>query len=100
MTDIYFEEEEFTSKYTGSTFRRIISLTTSYGSWVLAFLISIGLVSLIDSYLTFLSKQIIDQAIIPKNHQALYDIVLRYGGLIIIQAIFVFAFIFFAGVLG
>jgi len=100
MTDIYLEEEEFTSKYTGSIIRRIISLTTSYRSWVLAFLISIGLVSLIDSYLTFLSKQIIDQAIIPKDHQALYDIVMRYGGLIIIQAIFVFAFIFFAGVLG
>jgi len=100
MSDIYFEEEEFTSKYTGSTIRRIISLTKSYGTWVLAFLISIGVVSFIDSYLTYLSKQIIDQAIIPKDRQALYDIVWRYGGLILIQAIFVFAFIFFAGVLG
>ncbi len=100
MTDIYFEEEEFTTEYTGKTTQRIVSLTKSYGTWVLGFLISIALVSSIDSYLTFLSKQMIDQAIIPKDHQALYDIALRYGGLIITQAIFVFSFIFFAGVLG
>lgn len=100
MTDIYFEEEEFTTEYTGKTTQRIVSLTKSYGTWVFGFLISIALVSSIDSYLTFLSKQIIDQAIIPKDQQVLYDIVLRYGGLIITQAIFVFSFIFFAGVLG
>ena len=100
MTDIYFEEEDFSTEYTGRTTQRIVSLTKSYGTWVLGFLISIALVSAIDSYLTFLSKQIIDQAIIPKDIQVLYDIALRYGGLIIIQAIFVFAFIFFAGVLG
>ncbi len=100
MTEPYFEEEEFTSQYSGQTILRILSLTKPYWTWVLGFLISISIVSLLDSYFTFLSKQIVDVAIVPGDLDALIDIITIYGLMILVQATFVFAFIYLAGVLG
>ncbi len=100
MSEHYFEEEEFTTQFTGQTLQRILGLTKSHWLWVVGFLVAIALVSAIDSYLTYLNKQIIDQGIIPGDKNALYAIVTQYGVMILIQAIFVFGFIFFAGILG
>ena len=94
MTEPYFEEEEFTSQYSGQTILRILSLTKPYWTWVLGFLISISIVSLLDSYFTFLSKQIVDVAIVPGDLDALIDIITIYGLMILVQAAFVFAFIY------
>jgi ATP-binding cassette subfamily B protein len=60
----------------------------------------ISLVSVLDSYFTFLSAQIIDEAIIGGNTSALREIITRYGMLILVQAAGVFGFIYLAGILG
>ncbi|MGW8251189.1 MAG: ABC transporter transmembrane domain-containing protein, partial [Anaerolineales bacterium] len=98
--DDYFEEEEFTSQFDGRTVRRILSLTKPHWRWVLGFLVAITLVSMLDSLFTYLSKQIIDLAIVPGDTQALLRLVTIYGSLLIVQALFVFSFIYLAGVLG
>ena len=100
MTNEYFEEEEFTSQVNQATVIRIISLTRPYWRWVVGFLLSISMVSALDSYFTFLSKRIIDEGIVAGNPGALVRIVMQYGALILVQSSFVFAFIYLAGVLG
>ncbi len=100
MSEQYFEEEEFTTEFNGQTILRILSLTKPYWTWVLGFLVTISLVSLLDSYFTYLSKRIVDEGIVAGNVDALIQIVTRYGLLIIVQSGFVFAFIYLAGVLG
>ncbi len=100
MTEHYFEEEEFSSQYSGQTVLRILSLTKPYWTWVVGFLVSISVVSMLDSFFTYLSKLIVDEAIIPGDIEALTNIISIYGLLIVVQAGFVFAFIYLAGVLG
>ena len=100
MTDQYFEEEEFTTQFTGNVTRRIIQLAKPHWMWVFGFLLMITLVSLLDSYFTFLSSRIIDDAILQEDIDALKDILIRYGALIIVQAAGVFGFIYLAGILG
>ncbi len=100
MTEQYFEEEEFTSQYSGQTILRILSLTKPYWIWVVGFLIAISIVSFLDSFFTFLSKQIVDVAIVPGVIKALVNIITIYALMILVQAGFVFAFIYLAGVLG
>lgn len=100
MSDTYFEEEEFTTQFSGQTVLRILSLTKPYRMWVIGFLLTIALVSAVDSYFTFLSKRIIDEGIIGANRTALFRIVTTYGWLILVQSVAVFGFIVLAGVLG
>jgi ATP-binding cassette subfamily B protein len=100
MSDEYFEEEEFTTQFNGKTALRILALAKPYGKWLLGFLFAIGFVSLLDSYFTFLNKQIVDQAISTSDTNALFRIAGIYAALILVQAAGVFGFIFLAGVLG
>lgn len=101
MSDVhYFEEEEFTTNFNGKTIFRILAQTKPHWPWVLGFLIAVAGTSFLDGYFTFLSKQIIDQGIVAGDKQALTTLIIEYGGLIVVQAVFVFAFIFLAGVLG
>jgi ATP-binding cassette subfamily B protein len=100
VTDQYFEEEEFTTQYTGNITRRIVELAKPHWKWVLGFVLMITLVALLDSYFTFLSALIIDEAILGENIEALRNIVIRYGLLIVVQAAGVFGFIYLAGILG
>ena len=100
MTDEYFEEEEFTSQVNSGTVLRVLAQMKPHWLWVVGFLISVGVVSFLDSYFTFLSKRIIDEGIVPGNRQVLIQIVQQYGALILVQAFFVFAFIYLVGVLG
>ncbi len=100
MTDQYFEEEEFTTQFTGKITLRIVELARPHWKWVIGFILTISLVALLDSYFTFLSAQIIDEGILGENAEALRDIVFRYGLLIIVQAGGVFGFIYLAGILG
>jgi ATP-binding cassette, subfamily B, bacterial len=95
-----FEEEDFQSRFNGKTFRRILGLTRPYWKWVAGFLTTILLVSGLDSFFTYLTKQIIDVGIAQKNFTALMNIFSLYGGLTILQAIMVFIFIYLAGILG
>jgi len=101
MSEQYrFEEEEFKGQFTGRIALRIISRMKPYVFWVVGFVISIALVSFLDSYFTFLSKRIIDEGIGPGNLTVLRQILIQYGSLIALQAVNVFGFIYFAGVLG
>lgn len=100
MSDNYFEEEEFQTKFSGQTFRRIVGLTRPHWKWVIGFLITITAVSSLDSFFTYLGKRIIDDGIVAKNSGVLVNILIIYGLLIIVQACGVFGFVYLAGVLG
>lgn len=94
------EEENYSSQITDRTLQRILSLARPHWKWVIGFLITIAIVSFQDGYFTFLSKKIIDEAIIPKNTSLLKSFLFQYGGLILLQAGFVFTFVYLAGILG
>jgi ATP-binding cassette subfamily B protein len=100
VSEHYFEEEEFATKFNGKTLMRILGLTRPHWKWVVGFLLTISVVSGLDSLFTYLSKMIVDQAIIPKNTPRLIELLSLYGSLLIVQAAGVFGFIFLAGVLG
>lgn len=100
MSEEYLEEEDFQTKFSGKTFLRILGLTKPHWKWVVGFLIAIASVSGLDSFFTYLSKRIIDEGIVAGNKDALIGILSIYGALLVVQAIFVFFFIYLAGVLG
>jgi ATP-binding cassette, subfamily B, bacterial len=95
-----FEEEEFSTQFNGGTLARIIGQVKPHWRWVAGFLVSIMLVSVLDSVFTYQGKRIIDEAIIPQNPAALRSIVPVYAALILVQAVGVLGFIYLAGVLG
>jgi ATP-binding cassette, subfamily B, bacterial len=95
-----FEEEDFQTRFSGSTFRRILGLTRPHWKWVAGFLITIMLVSGLDAFFTYLGKQIIDVGIVGKDPAAMIQIFYLYGGLTLFQACMVFSFIYLAGILG
>ena len=100
MADIELEEDEYTSQITGKTLRRILGLTGPHWRWVVGFWLMITFTSIGDAIFTYLNKNIIDQGIVAQNHQALVRLLTMYGGLILVQSVCVFAFIYLAGVLG
>lgn len=100
MSDYQLEEEEFTTQFNGKTILRILKQAKPHWQWVLGFFFMIALVSILDSYFTYLSKRIIDDGILAKDFEALRNIITSYGGLIVVQAVGVFGFIYLAGVLG
>lgn len=97
---IELEEEEYTSQLTAPVFKRILSLLRPHWKWVAGFLITILLTSVLDAYFTYLSKEIVDTGITLQDKPALMRIAVIYGVLQLLQAGFVFTFIYLAGVLG
>ena len=100
MSDFGFEEEEFSTSFSGKTFRRMLAQTRPHWRRLVGFLLTIALVSALDSAFTYISKEIVDQGILANDRTALRDSVRLYAGLIFIQAVGVFTFIYLAGVLG
>lgn len=100
MTDHFFDEEEFSTDFTGKTILRILKQAKSHWPWITGFIFMVSIVSILDSYFTFLSKRIIDEGILAGNPEALRAILIQYGVLIFFQAFGVFGFIYFAGLLG
>ena len=100
MPGDYFEEEEFQSKFSGQTLLRIVGLARPHWKFLAGFLLTILVVSGLDSLFTFLSKRIIDEGIVAGNLTALLDILKVYGLLVAVQAGMVFAFIYMVGILG
>ena len=98
--DIELEEEEFQGQMTGRTLRRVLGLTRPHWRWVVGFLLLIALVSTLDALFTFLSKQMVDEGIVPGDRSRLMELVRIYGALIFVQAGAVFGFIYLAGILG
>ena len=97
---IELEEEEFDGSFNGQTIRRLIRLLKPYTLWVIGFLSAVMLVSGLDSYFTYLSSLMVDDAIATGSFDYLVEIVRQYASLIVIQAVAVFAFIYMAGILG
>lgn len=100
MSEDYFEEEEFESQFNGKTLQRIGLLLKPHWKWVVGFLIAIACVSSVESFFTYVNKQIVDEAIIPGNAHRLIELILLYMALICVQSIGVFIFIGLTGVLG
>jgi ATP-binding cassette subfamily B protein len=101
MADIHeFEEEEFTTQFNGRTFARILGQVKPHWKWVAGFLIGIALVSVMDSYFTYLGKRIIDEGILAQDRAALGNLMVLYAVLMVVQAAMFLVFIFLAGVLG
>lgn len=94
------EEEEFTSRFSGDTLRRIVSLLKPYKWRVAGFVSAVGLVSILDSFFTYLSLIIVDDAIVARNPEVLWRTLTIYGGLMLAQAAMVFAFVYICGILG
>jgi len=100
MPDLQFEEEEFTTQFSGSTMRRILAQTKPHWRWLIGFMVAISLVAFLDSYFTFIRKGIVDQAIMARDKAALPPIMGTYGLLILVQAVGVFGLIYLASTLG
>ncbi len=100
MSHFEFEEEEFTTEFNGRTVLRILAQTKPHWPWLVGFLLSISSVSLLDSYFTYLGKQIVDEGILAGDRAALTRIITTYGLLIVVSAVGVFGFIFLVGILG
>ena len=95
-----FEEEEFDTQFNGQLFLRIIKLARPHWQWMVLFLLAICSAAILDATFTYLSKRLIDDAIVPQNRQMLVRIVSIYAVLIVVQAGVVFTFIYSAGNLG
>ena len=100
MYDFGFEEEEFTTSFSGQTLWRILAQVRPHWRWVVGFLLTIALVSTVDSILTFITAKMIDEAILVNDREALKQWLALYAGLIFVSAAGVFGFIYLAGVLG
>ncbi len=100
MSVVEFREEEFSTEFNGQTVLRILGLTKPHWPWLIGFVVTIGIVSALDAYFTFLGKQIIDEGILAGDRVALFQIIRTYALLTIVQVINVFGFIYLAGVLG
>lgn len=98
--DDYFEEEEFSTEYSGQTVQRIVDQVRPYWPMVVGFLIMIVGVALADSIFNYLSKLLIDDAIIPGDTAALREILTRYAIITALMAGAVFGFIYLTGILG
>lgn len=97
---IELEEEEHTSQLTAPVFKRILTLLKPHWKWVVGFLITIALTSSLDAYFTYLNKQIVDTGIVLGDKERVMQLATLYGVFQVMQAGFVFTFIYLAGVLG
>ena len=94
------EEEDFATRLSGKTIRRIVGLLRNYWLSVVVFVSIVGLVSFMDSVFTYLSMLIVDEGIVAQDSARLYEILTRYGSMIVVQAVLVFGFIYICGILG
>lgn len=96
----HFEEEEFSTQVNTGTLLRVLAQLKPHWRWVVGFLLSIAVVSSLESYFTYLSKRIIDEGIVAGNRDILVSLLTQYGGLMLLQIGFVFTFIYLTGILG
>ncbi len=100
MSHYDFEEEEFTTEFNGQTVLRILKQALPHWPLLVGFVLAITFVSTLGSFFTYLSKQIVDDAIVVGDRATLVRLVTTYGGLLFVQSAGVFGFIYMAGNLG
>ncbi|MGB9722281.1 MAG: ABC transporter ATP-binding protein [Chloroflexia bacterium] len=97
----WFDEEELESKVSGRTVLRIVAQARPYWRWVVGFVVLVALSSFLDSYFTYLRKQMVDQGIgPPPDLGALTQALILYGLATVFQAAVIWGMIYLAGVLG
>jgi ATP-binding cassette subfamily B protein len=94
------EEQELTTRITRGTLRRILAQMRPHWQWVVGFLLTIAVVSMLDSVYTYIRKQIVDQVILGGNPAVFRQAIIAYAATIVTQAVGVFGFIYLCGVLG
>jgi len=97
---IEFEEEEFTTQFNGRTLLRIMTHARPHWKWLVALILSVLTVSSVDGYFTFLSKRVIDEAILVGDRAALWTLGAQYVGVTLFQGVIVYGMILLAGNLG
>lgn len=102
MSADFYEEEEFTTQkgLDRHTLWRILVQLRPHWRWVAGFLGAILVVSFLDAYFTYLIKRLVDDGIVAQNLTALQNVLVTYGLLSVVQASFVFIFIYVVSVLG
>jgi ATP-binding cassette, subfamily B, bacterial len=100
VSDFQYEEEEFSSQFNGNTLMRILGQVRPHWRGVAGFMVAVGAVSMLEAYFTYITKQMIDEAIVPGNTARLGELSILYAVLFIILAGGVFCFIYLAGGLG
>ncbi|MEN8097551.1 MAG: ABC transporter transmembrane domain-containing protein, partial [Chloroflexota bacterium] len=100
MSEHKFKEQDYTSKVSGKTVVRILGLTKPHLPWLIGFLVTIALVSGLDSVFTYIGKLVIDDAISLGDTTKLKQLLGYYAALTIVQSASVFGFIYMAGILG
>jgi ATP-binding cassette subfamily B protein len=96
----YFEEEDFNTRFSGHTVVRILQQVVPYLPMVIGFLLLVVLITIADSIFTYFGKQLVDNAIVPGDTDALRSILTNYFLLSLVSAAVVFGFIYITGVLG
>ncbi|HLF03480.1 MAG TPA: ABC transporter ATP-binding protein [Anaerolineales bacterium] len=100
MSQIEWEEEEFSSNISLRTIKRMLGLTLAHPHWLFGFIGMVAVTAMLDGTFNFLRKQIIDQGITPGDTTALAWAVAIYAGTALLEAASVFGFIYCAGLLG
>ena len=100
MSDYDFEEEEFTTQFSGQTVWRILAQTRPHWRWLVGFVVAIALVAVLDAYVNLLKKGIVDEGILAGDTVALTRTIVIYGVVSLIQSALVFVVIYLAGLLG
>jgi ATP-binding cassette subfamily B protein len=100
VSDFRFEEEEFSAKFNGGTLLRILAQVKPHWRWVAGFLSLITVVSVLEAYMTYINKRMIDEGIVAGNRDALISLAVQYALMVLVISAAVFGFIFLAGVLG
>jgi ATP-binding cassette, subfamily B, bacterial len=100
VADPRHDEEEFSTRFNGRTLLRMLGELRAYWPRVLTFLALIAAVAVADSFFTFLTRRIIDEAIAHRDLARLGTLALLYGGIMVGQSLCVFGMILTAGVLG
>lgn len=100
MSNFGYEEEDYSAKFSGKTFLRILAQLKPHWKALSGFLISVTIVSVLGMVFTYLGKMIIDEAIVPADRDRLLEIVIVYAVLLAICSAFVFLFIYLTSRMG
>ncbi len=94
------EEQEVAARITRETLVRILAQMKPHWRWVVGFLLTIAVVSVLDSVYTYIRKQIVDQVILGGNQAVFRQALVAYAATVLAQAAGVFGFIYLCGILG
>ncbi|NLE44910.1 MAG: ABC transporter ATP-binding protein [Chloroflexi bacterium] len=100
MSYFDYEEEEFSTRFSGRTLLRILGQGKGHWKWFVGILIGVALTSSMDGYFTYLGKRIVDDGIQAGNRGVLLHIAGLYIGLLLVQSAVFLGMIYLAGTLG